>query len=62
MQNNKIMSSFNELKNRVTELFDAAEVFSKQAGYENISKNILKTINELHTGSLIVIVCEVRTI
>lgn len=57
MQNNKIMSSFNELKNRVTELFDAAEVFSKQAGYENISKNILRTKKEFLAKEFMVVVC-----
>jgi hypothetical protein len=56
------MDNFNIFKNRLTKLLEAAEVFSKQAGYENISKNILKTKNELHNGSLIVIVREVMTI
>ena len=51
------MSSFNELKNKVTKLFDGAEVFSKQAGYENISKNILKIKNEFLAKELMVVVC-----
>jgi len=51
------MDSFNELKSKVTKLFEGAEVFSKQAGYENISKNILKTKNEFLAKELMVVVC-----
>ncbi len=51
------MSSLNELKNKISKLFDSAEIFSKQAGYENISKNILMSKNNFLAKELIVVVC-----
>ena len=51
------MSSFNELKNKLSKLFESAEAFAKQAGYESISKNVLKTKNDFLAKELMVVVC-----
>lgn len=50
-----LMSSINELKKKVETLFTGAEAFSKQAGYESISINIIKAKNEFLAKELMVV-------